>query len=435
MEHNLERLVISRLLGGNSDDVKKFENYPFSEDVFKTYTRQFKYLKEFQDKYGKYPSKAAFKRKFNEFGVVNTKESMAYYCDQLVERENLVRLKELGGKMQPLLNAGKASEAIAALRMQLDSLALTAQSKGIDWAEVSKDHYHKNVIQKSHDLAQGVLFDTPYTQLNNLIVAMRSENLVTLSGRPAIGKTWCLLLFALHFFKQGRRVLLVSKEMSEDEFVERLDGIDAELNWQRFRNGTLLPVQRKRYKRKLDERKKQKGHLFVVGDTQLKGETLDNLAVDINNYSPDVVLVDSVQQYEVRGARDEIQKVVQLSRVTKRIAKIRKVLLIQTVHQNRQAEGKKGVKSGGLGGLSWGDATGRDSDLVFEIYSNEKEGRESQYRMFKIIKGRDTGYGEFRINFKMVPKIDLSEMKKVKNRWGKNPAQIKKLLGENNGRN
>lgn len=361
MARNEEVLVLSRLLSANEAEQREFEQQPYSEDVFKTYTKQYKWIVQFKERHGKYPSKASFKKRFPEFTLIKTREPMLHYCEQLNERENMARLTDLADRIQPLLTDRKSSEAINMLRMGLQGLELNAHASAVEFGTVKPDHYKKSVLEKAKELQNGQMFNTPFTGLNKIIVMMRSENLVTLSGRPALGKTWILLLFALHYFEQEKRVLLISKEMSQEEFQERLDALDAKLNWKRFRQGNLERVQRIRFKRALKRRAKCKGKLFVLGNEELEGQTIYDLVSDINRYSPDVVLVDGVQKYEVRGTKNEIEKVMQLSTMMKRLAKTRKVLLMQTVHQNRASEGKGGdIKAGGLGGLSWGDATARD---------------------------------------------------------------------------
>lgn len=415
---NIERLLLSRMLNGNNKDRAVFERYPFHVDMFRTYNAQYKWLSEFKDKYGKYPGAGAFNRKFKEFKIVSTKESMSYYCDQLIERENLSRLRDMADRMTPLIDSGKVSDAIALMSQESKSLAVGVEAKAINFKSADLKYYKTNAILRKKLLQKGRMFDTPYKTLNELISFIQAGNLVTLSGRPAIGKTWILLFFALYWFKKGHRVLLISKEMTEEEVQSRLDAIEAYLDWPNYRRGELTLKQRRRFKKMLLARSKCKGELFIVGNSLLTGDVIENLSVEINNYRPDTVLVDGIQQYDVRGAKGEVEKVLALSRITKRIAKIRKVPIIQTVHQNRESEGK--TKGGGLGGLAWGDQIAKDSDMVFEFFSPDKSGKAYDYRIFKIIKGRDTGYGEFCVNFKMAPRVKLTEaVGMANNKWAR----------------
>ena len=49
-----------------------------------------------------------------------------------------------------------------------------------------------------------------------------------------------------------------------------------------------------------------------------------------------------------------------------------------------------------------------NSDLLLELIA--PEGREGSFRVLKILKGRNTSYAEFPINFKLSPRVDFSEM-------------------------
>jgi len=402
---NIERLVLSRWLRGNKATRAKFAAYGFVSDMFHTYTAHFNFLQDFEEKYGKPPSKAAFKRKFKDFKIVTTKEGMEYYCDQLVERENLIRLKELSKNISPLIDQGDVSKAISELRIGLETTALHTSSKALDWKKKGTLRYKNAVVRRRKQLMSGDVFDTPYPKLNKYIISLRPENLITIAARLGIGKSWLLLKFALHYFWSGAKVLIITKEMSEQEFEDRLDAIDARLNWTDFLSGSLKPVQRKRYKKRLRARKKCSGVIQIVGEESIEAQGLDSLVREIDNFGPDVVLVDGIYHYEVTGVRDEVQRLIKVVRTAKRIAKARKVLFLQTVQLNRQAEGKK--KGGGVATLSWSDTVGQESDIVLELIA--PEGRDRPFRVLKIIKGRNTQYGEVHINMNMKP-VDLGEI-------------------------
>jgi len=401
---NIEASVICRLLSGNSADLDKFRDYKIDVDFFKTYNEQYAWLNTFRDKYGKLPSTGALRREYPEFPLHKTKEGIEYYCDKLVERETGIRLKDLGQRISPLLNAGRYTEALQQLKTATEYIDIAKTAKSVNWN--TQNRYATAVKNRAQEIKTGKVYDTPFPRINKAIRYMRCQNLVTITGRLGFGKTWLLLVMALHLIKKYKvKLLLVSNEMSADEFMDRLDVIDARISWDRFLAGTLSLKHRNRYKRMLKRRKTYPGILQIIDDTTIDRKDVSGLVTEIDKFKPDAVFVDGVHQYDFKGSRDEVQKIMNLSRYMKRIAKARKVLLVQTAQQNRTAEGKK--RGGGIAGVSWGDALMQDSDLAFEVVA--PEGRESEVRVFSIIKGRNTGYTEVAVNLKLNPFTDISE--------------------------
>lgn len=405
---NIEASLICRLIKGNVADIQKFNSYRLTADNFHTYTEQFQFIHTFKEKYGKMPGQDALKREFPDFELYKTKESVEYYCDKLVQRETGMRLKDVSRKLSPFLQSGKFVEASNLLRAELERIDFTSTAKSMDWKNTSR--FKTAVLNRALELKSGTTYLTPYQKLNKAIICLRPQNLVTISGRLGFGKTWMLLLFALHMLRTSKaRVLIISNEMSAEEFADRLDAIDARISWINFMSGTLTPKHRLRYKKMLRRRKTYPGRLHIVDDTTIERKDISSLVSEIDKFRPDVVFVDGIAQYDCVGSKDEVQKIMNISRRMKRIAKARKILLFQTAQQNRTAEGKK--KGGGVGGISWGDALAQDSDLVFEIIA--PEGRESSIRILSIIKGRNVGYTEVAFNLKMEPYVDLNEMGKI----------------------
>lgn len=411
---NIEAQFISRLVSGNKQDHSDAQKYRLDVEDFRIYDREYEYLKSFEERYNKFPDKQTFGQKFRQFKFVNVPEPLSHYADSLLERRNKATLIAEVHKVEPLLNSkspGDVNKAIAHLADTITSLVGDHSVNTLDWKTEARSRF-KEYLRRNELRKKGQIFTSPYTKLNAMVpTGFVAQNLITLMSRPSVGKTWILAMFALHWMSQGARVLFISKEMSEKEIQDRLDAVAAKLNWVRFQLGRLNLKQRRRYREFLRNMRKTAGagNIIVVGEAKVEDQGIDSLMSQIETYKPDVVIVDGLAQYDGKG-RDEVQKMLYISRRMKRVAKAKKLILMQSIHTHRAAEGKK--RGGGLGAASWSDAIIGDSDFVFELVAHE--GREKSERLFRNLKGRNAAFGEFYIKMKMKPFVDLSELTTLK---------------------
>jgi len=407
---DIEAQFIVRLLIGNKADKADFTKYPFDDADFRLYDREYAFIQSFEEKYGKLPDKATFLSKFPKFKIVRAREPLAHYADSIVERRNRGALMRELRKVEPLLNSAKvgaSTRAILKIGEVIDNLTFTDASDVTNWNNDAKRRF-RDYLKRKKRQSQGLVFDSPYPALNAMCPSgYVAGNLITIASRLAVGKTWLGCKFALHWLKADASILFISKEMSDREIIDRMDAIEARLNWIRFVKGTLKPIQRKRYRTMLNRVKKARKKMTVAADASLTETGLETLVQKIEQYRPDAVIVDGIAQFDGKG-KGEVEKMLNISRRMKKIAKAKKIVLVQTVQMNRQAEGSK--KGGGLGTISWSDAIGQDSDYVFELVA--PDGRDKPERLFKNLKGRNSSFGEFWINMKVKPQVNFDQIKK-----------------------
>jgi len=88
--------------------------------------------------------------------------------------------------------------------------------------------------------APQVGISTPFRLLNHVIVGgLQPGELVYLGARPAVGKSALALDFARHVAKQGRRVLVVSREMHDLSLARRMLSQEGHLPASQLRLGTV----------------------------------------------------------------------------------------------------------------------------------------------------------------------------------------------------
>ncbi len=402
---NVETAVIKRMLIGGKEELSKFESYELSPSMFHSFPKEASWLFSFYEKHTKLPSLKLFKNKFPHFSLPKTKDSLGAYVDLLRDKEMKTLLSKVVKRCEPLIETNTA-EGISRLQQELEAITKTvSSSSAIDLSKLNVKSRMKVFNKRRELLESGSAVLSPWKTLNKFLNAgFRPENLVTIASRWNVGKTFILCVLALYYAKLGYRILFVSKEMSGDEIQERLEAILSEVSWPLYLKGKLGPKGRKRLRRGLKRLKKLP--IIISGEASLEATGLQTLVADIDRHRPEIVFVDGIYQYEVNGVRDEVQKMLNISRKVKRIMKSRKVIGFQTVQLNRQAEGKNKT---GASTLSWSDAFGQDADVLLELDAPDGK-RDLPYRLISVLKGRNMGFGEFFLNFDM-KKCDFSEMK------------------------
>ncbi len=105
-----------------------------------------------------------------------------------------------------------------------------------------------------------------------------------------VGKTWFLAHLANILSTQGAHVMIITKEISDEAFRNRLDSIRFDLDYRKVRTGTLEKEEFDRWRRELDEiGTHNEGKIQIVYE---RNHTLDAIPSYIKEHSPDVLLID-----------------------------------------------------------------------------------------------------------------------------------------------
>lgn len=94
-------------------------------------------------------------------------------------------------------------------------------------------------VLEARGRGEGLGIMTGWHDLDDITGGMREGQLWVVGAPPKTGKSTFAGNLAMNVIKQGRRVLLVSVEMSETEIMERLMAGEARINMKRLRTGQL----------------------------------------------------------------------------------------------------------------------------------------------------------------------------------------------------
>jgi replicative DNA helicase len=199
----------------------------------------------------------------------------------------------------------------------------------------------------------------------------------------------------------GYKVLQFVTEMSEEVMRDRYEAIlygliSGDFNYSRFKSGSFDWKEEENYFRFLDE------ELPKLTPLRLEvASGVSSVASKINQYNPDLVLIDSAYLMEDdRGAKEDWLRVAHITRDLKKLAKDKKTPIMI----NTQADSSTSVKVGAeLGNIKYARSIGEDSDVVLSLHQDEQM-REDKEMMVKVLKCREGVLGKVLMNW------DLSRM-------------------------
>lgn len=131
--------------------------------------------------------------------------------------------------------------------------------------------------------------------LDNLILGAERQNLLIFAGAPGMGKTSLMLGGALHQARLGKRVGIITYEMSELEITHRLISIEGNINLKNIRMGDMQGAEHERFVAANGRLSKLENNIFICDTRPTIGGIQSKCLSWINDYGLDTVYVDYLQ--------------------------------------------------------------------------------------------------------------------------------------------
>ena len=243
---------------------------------------------------------------------------------------------------------------------------------------------------RTHNAEERDKYKTLLPSLNrSLEGGLGEKELAMVIAPPGVGKSLWLVNQAVQSMIEGRKVLYVSLEMSEDKIAQRFDSVT-----------TLIPQSQLKdpsAQLKVDERLSIFRTNFPESKLVIKEfptgtatvNTLRALLVQLKNYEefvPDVILVDYLELLRpVRENQHEYQAQQRIAEELRGLAMENKVLLWTATQTNRQGRAVKIITDAELGD-SYGKI--RTCDFAISLNQSEEEFDNGSMRAY-VVKSRN----------------------------------------------
>lgn len=276
----------------------------------------------------------------------------------------------------------------------------------------------KGSVEEFWSNAHSLGLPTPWEKLTDLMAGgLRQSDVYVIGANQGAGKTSLALQFAIQNVKQNHGVLLFSMEMNHRQVFQRMVGIEAQVDLERFmwlrRQGVIYSSAVKDELTAMVERINEhtaalyNSSLFVNTKTGVTPDYLLKECQRLKSQNPiELVIVDHMQLMASTGTvRGDYEKFTAISRATKEVAMQLNVpvILISQTSRNNSHDKRNELDVSDLRGSG---AIEEDASVVLLVY-HDAEDRELAMQQDRSIGTKRFSKGPLRTWLKI-----------GKNRWG-----------------
>lgn len=401
----MSKLDGSKMLLGMVDRDKKgfseFMDFHLSEDIFRGDELElYRFLNAHALKYGQLPKRKTIKdwAATNPISIPSKEavdEPPKFYLDQIENRNLKLNLKSamMGAEKLRVESPDKALEALTSEILRLNQKS--RRKNLINFTDDAPKMLHEEYVQAHLNVDKGLKFG--WDTFDEMSGGLTGGDVVTIVGRPGMGKTYIMLHAMIHAWHQGLTTLFVSMEMKNVPVVQRVAALATNTSISELKSGQISTS------------KYERMHTIIKGMSGAQGmwiadgalsATTDDLQILCSQLQPDVVFIDGA--YLLRHKNDRIARHEKVNQnqedIKQHIAEGRNITVVQSFQFNREMV-KKDVEDVGVENIGGSDAVGQLSSVVMGLFEEDSIETVLQ-RKIRILKGRNGEQGEFMINWR-----------------------------------
>lgn len=294
--------------------------------------------------------------------VVPTGMDLSWVVLHIHRRSEFDRIAQTIAQITENLNENDPVSAKSALLLAADALRVDP-SRAVEVSDIFALGESVKVEYAFNESGQ-IQIPTPWPAMNSMTMGLYPGTSTWFLARPGTGKTWIMLILALHAWSHGQqsgkpiKVLIVSPEMTKVQMAERMFTMLAKVNYGSVVGGTLGAYGKDSFFKSIDTASLSSG-VFIVDASD--GIAPDRVELAIAQTGADVVFVDSVYKIKWKDrAKDRFENMYEgvdrVSTWAKRDWGDKKISVVAFSQLNRQADQKGGKNKSAVAlsdNLSW----------------------------------------------------------------------------------
>lgn len=308
---------------------------------------------------------------------VTSSTHLEYYChciyEMWIERE-IIRLTFSGP------GEGNSRQKIIELQNKLTMLSAGTTDK--DWYDMT-DLMLELFKHQDKMRTQGPGILTGLKRLDQTNGGFMPGDMIVIGARPSVGKSALLGLLAMNMAKNGKRVGIVSLEMSNAKIAGRLAALDTEVDFATLYRG--LAIDESHQQRLYNQLANQTAQLpiYVSDKTEVSIPEIKAKAQKLKHkHGCDILFIDYLQLVDSTGGNKNSNReneVRQMSRGCKLMAKDLDIPVVVLAQLNREVTSRQGVdRYPKLSDLRESGAIEQDADVVAFIHRDWMSGLQTK---------------------------------------------------------
>lgn len=358
-------------------------------ELFGAYGDIHGFLKDHYLRYRAVPDKSILEQKFTDFEVIDTTAPTKYYLEEL--RNEFVRTK----MQQIMMGAAEALDTKAPasildkLQTRLASLGkYTTAARDVDITDYETAEAHFEKLREFSDANNGTpgistgmkSIDSAYT------TGMAPGHSIVIMGYTGRAKSMWSTLLAVKAWEQGYKPMVISLEMSPEEWMERAYAMMSSGLFKisdLSRGDISMDTFREFGRRKL----KGSSPFVVVSNEGVSEVTPNTVQAKIDTHRPDLVILDYLQLMKDNAKTQAMTpRMLNLSREVKMLAVSNNIPVV-SITAVTDEDGDKRDAPPVLSQISWSSGIEYDANLAIAVH------RHDDSDMVEVV-GRKNRHGE-----------------------------------------
>lgn len=339
------------------------------DKMFITHREVWKHVVDFYQRYRSVPTIDVLKEKFPDLYETRIDSNIEYYIDKLrddfIENQMKQVINTAASNIKQQGPARSLDEIITGLNKLAQSTGVVKDLNITDLDSAVEDYERRKqeiATKGSLGIMTGIApFDHSYP------TGLAGGHFVVVIGWSGFGKTAFSTYLACQAWRNGKRPMIVSLEMSAEEMRDR---IYTTLGNGRFahRNLTRGDIDIDSFQSWGKEKMNKGSDFIVVSSEGFDNVTLNTVQAKVDQYQPDLVILDYLQLFDdVDGGGNETTKVRNISRSSKRLALRNNIPVIGLTQATQDS--KTDLDNPPLiEQVAWSRAIQHDSDLAIAAH-------------------------------------------------------------------
>ena len=381
-----------------AQDAQEFNRYQLSESMFfGTEVPIFNFVAEHVEKHHKLPNIITMQEQFPD--LPKAVEPPEYYLGHVEKRYTHKTLNTVLLDANALMKDQEAWQALSLVEEMVQHIRMRELGKAI--TDFGNSSIVTDEITRLMLAGEDSGLKLGWPTLDKMSGGLRGGDVVSIIGRPAMGKTWFILFMAYFlWWHKKNSALVVSMEMDVLSIAQRLMGITSGVRANHIRTGELTTVESIRLGKTLKTAQKLPSHLWLM-DGNLNAQ-VDQIFTAVKQLQPSALFIDGAYLLGHPNERlNKYQRVDANVELIKRRASECKIPVICSFQFNRDAVKKwKGKKDegGGLEDIAHADAIGQISSIVLGM-KQEDTVETAKQRVIDVLKCRTMSAAKFNVNW------------------------------------
>ncbi len=339
------------------------------DDLFESYGDVWDSIKDYHSKYHSIPDLSVMQERFPDLEEVDTSADTRHYLDSLKNEYISGKIEALVLKAGSKISPSTAGLVLNGLQRDLASLnRFSHAARDTNIADFDEAERHYDEVRERSEAMGGIpglptgigFIDSAYTS------GLSGGDLIVVLGWTGRGKSLLTTLVTCNIWKNARKPMIVSLEMSAAKVRDRVYSI---LGSGLFRQSELALGAVRTDDFRTFRAKHQQGKEFMVvtndGITEL---TPNVIQAKIDQHKPDIIVLDYAQlMSDNANSQDMTARMRNMSKEYKRLATANNIPIV-LISSATPSDGKVSADPPTIEQVAWSKQLAYDADLAFAVH-------------------------------------------------------------------